>query len=219
MRPIPGPQDPSDPTTVPAAAEAPYLVFLGRVRAWSGGCPLLTGSPRQQAVLAMLALRAGQEVGTAELVDGFYGEGAYAADTTGRLAEEMCREADRLWSLLDRPFPADGRFSLLRRTDDGYLLDIAPDQVDAIAFERLVGAAHALRPGSAADAVDLLERAFALWRGTPLSGVPGPFALGERIRLQAVHRIAAELRQDCGLAPPLPRQPLPPLRREPSLAR
>ncbi|MHA6762887.1 AfsR/SARP family transcriptional regulator [Streptacidiphilus sp. PAMC 29251] len=190
----------------PTAAEAPYLAFLGRVRAWSGDCPLLTGSPRQQAVLAMLALRAGQEVSCAELVDGLYGEGAHAEDPAGWAAEEVRREAERLRGLfgLSGPFGPFGLFGsprpLLQPVGDGYLLEIAPDRVDGIAFERLVGAAHALRPGSPADAADLLERAFVLWRGTPLDGVPGPFAVGERIRLQAVHRIAADLWHDLDTA-------------------
>ncbi|MFC1429864.1 BTAD domain-containing putative transcriptional regulator [Streptacidiphilus sp. N1-3] len=191
MRPTAAPQCPTEAT---ATAEPPYLAFLGRTRGWSGGCPLLTGSPRQQAVLAMLALRAGQEVSAEELVDGLYGEGTYLEDRWGWTAEELRREADRLRALLA------GSAERLYRTEEGYLLDIAPDRVDAIAFERLVGAAHALRTGSPADAADLLQRAFGLWRGTPLSGIPGPFAEGERIRLQAVHRIAAELRP---LDPPL----------------
>ncbi|MFC1415595.1 AfsR/SARP family transcriptional regulator [Streptacidiphilus cavernicola] len=189
------------------AAESPYLAFLGPVRAWSGGRPLLTGSPRQRAVLAVLALRAGQEVSRAELVDGLYGEGTHAADADGWAAEELRRDADRLRTLLGGPSWPDQAASLLHRTDDGYLLDIAPGRVDGIAFERLVGAAHALREGSPSDSADLLARAFALWRGTPLSGLPGPFAAAERIRLQALHEVASDLWREHGT--PAPRPPHP----------
>jgi two-component SAPR family response regulator len=170
------------------------------VRAWSGGCPLLIGAPRQREVLAMLALRAGQEVSSAELVDGLYGEGAFAQDKAGWAAEEVRREVMRLGVLLGTSAP-DGAAPVLLCTGDGYLLDIAPDRVDAIAFERLVGAAHALQPCSPSDSADLLERAFALWRGTPLSELPGPFAEGERIRLQAVYLVAAELAAEHGSFP------------------
>ena len=193
------------------ADASPYLSFLGRVRAWSGGCPLLTGSPRQQAVLAVLALRAGQEVGCAELVDGLYGEGAYAGDPDGPAAEEVRRETDRLRTLLGGPSWPDAPSPLLHRTGDGYLLDIAPGRVDGIAFERLVGAAHALREGSPADSADLLARAFALWRGTPLSGVPGPFAAAERIRLQVLHEVASDLWREHRTAVPRPPRLDPPL--------
>ena len=200
----PAPPAPTDAMAAPGAAEPPYFAFLGPVRAWSGGCPLLTGSPRQRAVLAMLALRAGQEVSGVELVDGLYGEGAHAEDPAGWAAEEVRREVERLRRVLGGPPWSDAPSPLLHRTGDGYLLDITPDRVDGIAFERLVGAAHALRLGSPADSADLLERAFALWRGSPLGGVPGPFAAGERIRLQAVHQVATDLRRTCGTTPRRP---------------
>ena len=193
-------QAPPGAMAAAGAAEPPYFAFLGRVRAWSAGCPLLTGSARQRAVLAMLALRAGQEVGAVELVDGLYGEGAHAADPAGWAAEEVRREVGRLRRMLGGPPWSDTPSPLLHRTGDGYLLDVTPDRVDGIAFERLVGAAHALRLGSPADSADLLDRAFALWRGSPLAGLPGPFAAGERIRLQAVHQVATDLRRTCASA-------------------
>ena len=196
------PQPPISVATALTASESPYLAFLGRVRAWSGGRPLLTGSPRQQAVLAMLALRAGQEVSCAELVDGLWGEGAYAEYGEGPGAEEVRRESERLHTLLRGPSWPDRPSPPLHRTGDGYLLDIAPGRVDGIAFERLVGAAHALREGSPTDSADLLTRAFSLWRGTPLSGVPGPFAAAERIRLQALHEVASDLWREHGASAP-----------------
>jgi hypothetical protein len=195
------PGAPTDAVAASSAAEPPYLAFLGPVRAWSGGCPLLLGPPRQRAVLALLALRAGQEVTAEELVDGLHGEGAHAEDASGWAAEEARREADRLRSMLSGPSWPGSPSPLLRRTRDGYRLDLTPDRVDGIAFERLVGAAHALRRSSPADSADLLQRAFALWRGTPLSGVPGPFAAAERIRLQAVYEVASDLWRERGTDP------------------
>jgi hypothetical protein len=185
------------------------------VRAWARGCPLLTGAPGQQAVLAMLALRAGQEVTEAELVDGLYGEGVHAEDAAGWAAEEVRRTTVRLGRLLGSPTapqlpphtaPRGHGLPVLHRTGDGYLLDLAADRVDALAFERLVGAAHAIRSCSPTDSADLVRRAFALWHGTPLDGLPGPFAEGERIRLHAVHAVAAGLLPRNG---PSPRRHLP----------
>jgi hypothetical protein len=198
------PQPPLSATTAQTAADSPSFVFLGPVRAWSAGCPLLTGSPRQRAVLAMLALRAGQEVSCTELVDGLYGQGTHAADEDGPATAELRQECERLRTLLGGPSWPDRPGPLLHRTEDGYLLDIAPGRVDGIAFERLVGAAHALREGSPADSADLLARAFALWRGTPLGGVPGPFAANERIRLQALHEVASDLWREHGTPAPRP---------------
>ena len=48
----------------------------------------------------------------------------------------------------------------------GYLLDVAPSQVDVNEFERLVREARSLEPAHAARK---LEDAFELWRGSPLA--------------------------------------------------
>ena len=54
--------------------------------------------------------------------------------------------------------------SLLVRDGVGYRLAVAPEQVDAHRFERCVRAAAALPPAAALEALD---GALALWRGTP----------------------------------------------------
>ncbi|MFD0330245.1 BTAD domain-containing putative transcriptional regulator [Streptacidiphilus monticola] len=171
----------------PAAATAPVVALLGPVRAWSSGCPLLPGPPRQQALLAMLALHAGQDVSVPELVDGLFGTETYDQDAGGWSADQVHFHAGRVRDLFRGTAEVHSR-------GDGYLLDLAPTQVDALAFERLVGDAAAFAPADPQYADALLDRAFSLWRATPLLGVPGPFAQWERARLHSLHRAATSLR-------------------------
>ena len=48
--------------------------LLGAIEASADGIPLPLGGPRQRAVLADLALHAGQTVATAQLIDDLWGE-------------------------------------------------------------------------------------------------------------------------------------------------
>jgi hypothetical protein len=157
------------------------IALLGPVRAWDRGCPLFPGTPVQQALLAMLALRAGMEVSVAELVEGI--AGPVLEGEAGPLEEELHVHAARVRRLLRRT--GDG--GALRSTGGGYRLAISPSLVDAIAFEHMIGDARVLM-GIDPDAAELLlDRALGRWRGAPLQGVPGPFAEWERIRLWDLH--------------------------------
>jgi predicted ATPase/DNA-binding SARP family transcriptional activator len=82
----------------------------------------------------------------------------------------------------------------------GYRLDLPPEEIDAVRFERLVAVAErelALDP-SKADA--LLDEAEQLWRGTPYLDLEhwSP-AMGTVSRLEARRRAAAELHVDASL--------------------
>ena len=67
----------------------------------------------------------------------------------------------------------------------GYALDIAPDQVDSVAFERAVQAAIAEHEaGRIEPAAESLAAALGLWRGQPLADVASePWARVEGERL------------------------------------
>ncbi|MFE4513450.1 BTAD domain-containing putative transcriptional regulator [Kitasatospora sp. NPDC056783] len=137
------------------------------------------GGPLERAFLAVLLLRAGRRCGPEELVDGLWGAG-HPASALG---------AVRTYAWRVRRALGDAQ-ELLRSDHGGYRLDVAPDAVDALRFERLrAEAGEDLAAGRVTAARDGYAGALALWRGEALAGVAGPFAERERERL-------AELRLD-----------------------
>ncbi|MGW2249428.1 BTAD domain-containing putative transcriptional regulator [Kitasatospora sp. NPDC001660] len=127
-----------------------------QVRTDDGGSVDVPGA-RLRGLLVALALRPGQVVPKASLVDWIWGEYP-PADATNAL--------QRLVSRLRKVLP-DG---VVEGRTDGYLLAVEPDAVDAVRFERLVapGQAHAadgsrrLRP---------LREGLELWRGAAMQDV------------------------------------------------
>jgi DNA-binding SARP family transcriptional activator len=178
--------------TVNEAGRAPRIAALGPLRAWSQGYALHPGSPEQRAVLAMLALRAGRPVPLGDLVDGVWGAAA-PADAAAAVRAYALRLRRTL--ALGRPvreLRAPGS-ALLRLTGEGYVLDVDPERVDALVFERLIIRAARMQWRSAEESGELLHRALALWSGTALTGVAGPFAATERLRLERLRLSALEL--------------------------
>jgi DNA-binding SARP family transcriptional activator len=178
--------------TVNEAGHGPRIAALGPLRAWAGGFALHPGSPEQRAVLAMLALRAGRPVALGDLVDGVWGAEA-PADASG--AVRACALRIRRTLALGRTARecrASGSL-FLHLVGDGYVLEIDPERVDALVFERLIIRAARMQWRSAGESGDLLDRALALWSGTALTGVVGPFAAAERLRLERLRLSAIEL--------------------------
>lgn len=70
-----------------------------------------------------------------------------------------------------------------------YVLEADPDLIDWHLFHRLVSRADQLA-GSGDDSAALarLHEAEALWRGTPLAGLPGAWAASRRTAMEAQHR-------------------------------
>jgi DNA-binding SARP family transcriptional activator/tetratricopeptide (TPR) repeat protein len=151
--------------------------LLGPVELRSGQRSIDTGQPRQRAVLAALAADAGRLVPVAELIDRIWGEtppdGARHAlySHIARVRRGLA-QASNLTDLA-----TNGQPRVLHRSG-GYLLDIDPDQVDLHHFRHLIRRARTGQPDS--QRVLLLRRARGLWRGQPLTGIPGPWA--ERMR-------------------------------------
>ncbi len=86
----------------------------------------------------------------------------------------------------------------LRTEPPGYLLRVAPGQLDAERFEHLVEEA---RRGGPAAAADRLREALALWRGTPLPEFAfDSFAQTEIGRLEELRIAALEERLEADLA-------------------
>ncbi|WP_427890561.1 BTAD domain-containing putative transcriptional regulator [Kribbella sp. GL6] len=142
------------------------LDLLGPLRGWAGEREVELGPLRQQALLAVLALRANRVLSADELVDLVWNDAP-----PGSGARIVAPYVYRLRQLL----PKD----VLVRSRDGYSLRLVG--TDLTRFEALVGEAHAT------DDVDVradrLAEALALFRGEPLSGLPGHYLGVERHRL------------------------------------
>jgi YVTN family beta-propeller protein len=135
--------------------------LLGPVEVETGdGRPAL-GGPRQRALLADLALHAGRTVLTAQLVDDLWGESPPAS---ARHTVEAY--VSRLRRALEEP----GAESVLLTRGPGYLLQVQPDQVDALHFRQLVEEARAAGEDDR-KAADLLSAAMSLWRGPALADI------------------------------------------------
>ncbi|MFL6143534.1 MAG: AfsR/SARP family transcriptional regulator [Labedaea sp.] len=84
----------------------------------------------------------------------------------------------------------------------GYLLNVSPETVDAVRFERLLGQARrGSEDGEWSSARRDLSAALALWRGEPFEDCPDlPAIAGPRSRLAELRVDAVELRVDVDLA-------------------
>ena len=101
--------------------------LLGAVEAYADGVALPLGGPRQRAVLADLALHAGQLVAAGRLIDDLWG---------GRPPISARHTLETYVSRLRHVLNASG--GLLVTRPGGYLLDVAPGCVDACQFRDLV---------------------------------------------------------------------------------
>ena len=109
---------------------------------------------RLRGLLVALALEPGHLVPNATLVDWIWGE---------RPPADAANALQRLVSRLRKSLPEGS----VEGQPGGYRLTVAPEAVDAVRFERLVGQARAAE----APRVQLLREALALWRGPAMQDV------------------------------------------------
>jgi DNA-binding SARP family transcriptional activator/tetratricopeptide (TPR) repeat protein len=165
---------------------------LGPVAVWNGNEELRVGQPRQQAVLGILAMRANRVISRGELVDAVWGQDPPASAEGG-----IYTYVAGLRRIIEPTRSARGPGRVLVSSGAGYVLHLVPGQPDAVAFEQQLARARQLRKnGDPLGAVGELESALGLWRGAAFSGVPGPFAETERVRLAELRSGAAEERAD-----------------------
>ncbi|MGA2805513.1 MAG: BTAD domain-containing putative transcriptional regulator [Acidimicrobiales bacterium] len=127
------------------------------------GVPRALGGPRQRSVLSDLALHAGRVVQMSELIDDLWGDSP--PDSASHTVETYV-------SRLRRVLHLEGQPSVLVTGGSGYLLNVAPEHVDALHFGELAARGRAaLERGDALAAEDLLSAALALWRGAALADV------------------------------------------------
>ena len=158
--------------------------LMGAVRLVSDGQRVDAGGPKQQAVLAVLALSASRRVSTDRLVDLVWDENppasvrrtvqSYVASLRGAL----------------------GAGTALKPSQNGYTLEIDRGQVDLLAFEDQaaelltdVGLDPDVKADELADLLSTWETPLDGLRGAPrLADLTAPF---EELRLQAIEGLAA----------------------------
>lgn len=159
------------------AAEDLTFRVLGTVRAFRGEAEIPVGPPQQAAVLSVLLLRAGHSTSFDELADALWeSDLPKSAATTIRTY---------VWRLR-RALEADPSVpETLVSAGDGYRLAVADNAVDVWHAESLARQTARLKAeGRTQEAEETAGRALALWKGTSLAGVPGPFAERRRDSLE-----------------------------------
>jgi len=151
------------------------LRLLGEIQVLAGGRALDVGTPRQQAVLAALAVEPGRPVALETLVDRVWGE-----DPPTEVRNVLYSHLSRIRRLFaDAATLDEGPVVRVERRHSGYLLDIDPDRVDIQRFGRLTDAGrHPGRPE--AERVAALAEALDLWRGPPLASLRSEWAANVR---------------------------------------
>lgn len=154
------------------------------------GLPVAVGGARVRALLVRLALDVGQVVtldaiGAAVWPDGGPAQPANAVQT--------------LVSRLRRALPDA---TVVRSVASGYRLELAPETVDAVRFERLAAQGRrALAGGDPGTAARQLREALGLWRGEALAEIADtPYAAAAATRLTELRVAATEDRIAADLA-------------------
>lgn len=160
--------------------------ILGPLEA-DGGVPQ---AAKLRGVLGTLLVRANEVVSVDSLVDELWPVSPpRTATTTLQVYVSHLRKS------LRGADPRRGGEVLVTRRP-GYLLRVAPDELDSTAFEELSRLGHrASLDGDFATAAEHQRRALALWRGPLLSDIPhGPLMEGAAVRLEETRTTALDER-------------------------
>jgi DNA-binding SARP family transcriptional activator len=153
--------------------------LLGPVEACIEGRPVPLGGAKPRALFAMLALDVATTVSADRLMEGLWGE---------QLPPTAAKTLRAHVSRLRRALEASGDGTAIVTRAHGYELRLAPEDVDARRFERLV------ERGAAREALTL-------WRGRTLEDIADePFAAAEIRRLEALREAAIEQAVEADLA-------------------
>jgi DNA-binding SARP family transcriptional activator len=173
--------------------------ILGGLEVEDAGRSLPLGGHQERALLALLLLRANEIVAVDEIIEQLWPQDPPASATRSvhALVSKLRRRLENGSVRTDEP---GGNSGLLTRPQ-GYLMTVAPGQLDADRFEsQLKDGQGALAAGRAAEAADALREALALWRGPPLAEFTyDSFAQLDIARLDELRLAALEERIEADL--------------------
>jgi DNA-binding SARP family transcriptional activator len=167
---------------------------LGPLRVEAGGHPRVLG-PQQAALLAILLLEPGRPLPGARLAELLWG-----CPLPPAAATTLRSHVHHLRRVLEPGRPAGTDPTLLVREGDSYRLRVAPEQIDAVRFERLLGEGRQALRHDPRVAADRLGAGLAMWRGRALADVADrPFAVTAAARLEGLRRTALATRIEADL--------------------
>jgi predicted ATPase/DNA-binding SARP family transcriptional activator len=137
--------------------------LLGPVECVVDGSPVALGRPQERCLLAVLLVGLGGVVPVGRLVDLLWD-----GEAPDRARSIVHTHVSRLRAWLRAAGAQQHGVRLVTR-GQGYLLEAAPESVDAFRFRRLVEQAH--EAGAPALAARFLTEALSLWRGPALADV------------------------------------------------
>lgn len=176
------------------------FALLGPVQAWHGDARLELGPVREQALLIALLLRAGRTVSRQQLLDGVWG-----SEPPGTGDKVIPVYVHRLRRRLDAHGSGGGdrsgsADSVIGTVRGGYRFAPRSADVDVERCDRAAAEGRSARDSGDLDAaVEAWSRALGLFHGEPLTGIPGPFAQGERLRLAEQRLVLVQDKVACQL--------------------
>jgi DNA-binding SARP family transcriptional activator len=170
--------------------------LLGPLEVWDSDERIDLGGAKQRALLALLLLNANRTVRRTQVINWLWDM------EPPRTAENLVHEyVSRLRRALHPRCTAEPSSQRLRTQASGYLLEVAPDELDLHQFERLVDQVH--QEIAAHDlelATGTLQQALGLWRGSALANLRSSLAVdAERTRLEEARLAALEERFEVDL--------------------
>jgi DNA-binding SARP family transcriptional activator len=163
--------------------------ILGPLEVLGEDGPIALGGPKRRATLAILLLDANRVVSVERLADDLY-----SGATPVTAVTQVQRQISELRKILGA--------SAIETRAPGYVIRLAPEQLDLKRFERSAEEASRARDtGDAGTAARLLDDALDLWRGPPLADLASePFAQITIERLEEIRLAAVEQRVEAELA-------------------
>ncbi|UQU62729.1 AfsR/SARP family transcriptional regulator [Couchioplanes caeruleus] len=172
------------------------ILVLGPLTVRHGGRDVVVPAAKARAVLACLVVQSGRLV-SPEALGAEVWPGGPPATATNTLQTYV----SQLRRLLEPERRSGDKPRVLRSVPGGYLLALAPDQLDSRRFEEAVRRARtALEAHEYDKAADLLHAALGWWRGPAYGNVPGDEVAREAARLEECRLAATELRIEADLA-------------------
>jgi len=148
------------------------------------GATLWLGAPKQQSVLALLAVHANRVVGVDELVDELWPDRPPPASAVANIRSYA--------ATLRRLFhAAEGACDRIVRCGTGYRLRADPAELDLLAFtEECRRGRTEIEHENPSTAVALLSGALARWRGPMLAGLPRGTTLAAKCAALEAERLS-----------------------------
>jgi predicted ATPase/DNA-binding SARP family transcriptional activator len=157
--------------------------ILGPLQVVDSGRPVNPGAPKQRALLALLLIHANEVLSPDRILDELWPEGPPRGGT-----QTLQVHVAKLRKAL-----GGGTAGPLRTTDAGYVVEVAPDDLDSLRFERIWRGAMRDIDTNPARASAELRRALGLWRGPALVDFRyDDFAAAETHRLELLRLSATE---------------------------